>query len=338
MMLKVLGTFLLGILIAIIVNYILKKIERKVIYKTKTKIDDLVFPIFRKTIVYIIIVSTILLTFKLLNVSEDILKIASIFIYGYLVIYLIDNIFKIIAQNVEEKTLRETSIPIISKTIKYSLVVIVVILAIRASGYDITPLLAGMGIAGLAISFAARETLSNIIAGLFIMIDKPFSIGDRIEVRAPQGYATWGEVLDIGFRSIKVRTTDNLIVVIPNSQVINRDIINYTINGPIIRLRIPVMISYESDFKKAEKILLDIARNTNDVLLNPEPKVVFKELADSGILMELRVWINDARKRTYIVSEIIKKILEEFKRHGIEIPYPKREIIIKNSTSNKSIK
>ena len=246
-------------------------------------------------------------------------------------IYLLDNFFKILREKIREKELKERTIPIVSKALKYFLIAILFILAIRVSGYDITPLLAGMGIAGLAISLAARETLSNIIAGLFIMIDKPFSIGDRIEVIAPQGYATWGEVVDIGFRSIKVRTTDNLIIVIPNSQVINRDVINYTINGPVIRLRIPIMISYESDFKKAEEILLKIARENDEVLKNPEPKVVFKELADNGILLELRVWINDVRKRTYVTSEIIKKVLEEFKINGIEIPYPRREIYIKNS-------
>ncbi len=323
---------LTGFILALIINHILKKMERKIAPKTKTKLDDYLFPIVRKILVYIIIVTTILLIFKEINVGENIIKIASVFIYGYLAIYLIDNIFKILNNFIVEKELKEKTIPIISKAIKYSMIIILIILAIRISGYDITPLLAGMGIAGLAISLAARETLSNIIAGLFIMLDKPFSIGDRIEVIAPEGYATWGEVVDIGFRSIKVRTTDNLVIVIPNSQVINRDIINYTINGPIIRLRIPVMISYESDFEKAEEILLKIANENGDVLKKPEPKVVFKELADNGILLELRVWIKDAKKRTYITSDIIKRILEEFKKHGIEIPYPRREIFIREKT------
>ncbi len=119
--------------------------------------------------------------------------------------------------------------PILYKVAQYSVYAFAVILAVGRLGFDVMPFVAGLGVVGLAIGLAAKDTISNIIAGVFIIIDKPFVMGDRIELwSAPKGGATWGDVVDIGLRSTKIRTPDNVMLIIPNSAI------------PEIRVSIPV--------------------------------------------------------------------------------------------------
>lgn len=152
-------------------------------------------------------------------------------------------------------------------------------------------------------------------------------IGDRIELwSAPKGGATLGDVVDIGLRSTKIRTPDNVILIIPNSAIYTRDIINYTTGSPEIRVSIPVGISYESDLSKAEEILNKVAKNTKGV---KDSNVVVKDFGESSIDLELRALIEDARNKGKISSEIRKAIKREFDKEGIEIPYPRRVLIEK---------
>jgi small-conductance mechanosensitive channel len=188
---------------------------------------------------------------------------------------------------------------------------------------------AGLGIVGLAIGLAAKDTIANVIAGISIMIDRPFVVGDRIELwSAPKQAATWGDVMEIGLRSTKIRTTDNILLIIPNSEIARRDIINYTTISQDIRVRIPVGIAYEADAKKAEKIILDIAKNTEGVLKEPASVVVMQAFGASSIDLELRVWIDNARNRKNIMSTLGKGIKKAFDEQGIEIPYPRRHVIL----------
>ena len=106
---------------------------------------------------------------------------------------------------------------------------------------------------GLALSLAAKDTLSNLIAGVLLIMDRPFQVGDRIELwNAPNETGTWGDVIEIGIRATKIRNPDNLVVVVPNNEIMQRDIINYTMSGQDIRLRIPFSVAYESDIERAQ--------------------------------------------------------------------------------------
>jgi hypothetical protein len=130
------------------------------------------------------------------------------------------------------------------------------------------PFIAGAGVAGVAIGFAAKDTLSNLIAGVLLIVDRPFEIGDRIEVwNAPSGSATWGDVIDIGLRATKIRTTDNIVIVIPNNKIMTRDIINYTLISDRIRVRINVGIAYDADVQKARDILVELAKTVGAPVL-----------------------------------------------------------------------
>jgi small-conductance mechanosensitive channel len=208
-----------------------------------------------------------------------------------------------------------------------------VVLALDILGINVMPFVAGAGILGVAIGFAAKDTLSNLIAGVLLIIDRPFEIGDRIEVwSSPSGSASWGDVIDIGLRATKIKTTDNIVCVIPNNEIMKRDIINYTHITADIRVRINIGVSYESDIDKAKKAIIEVARELDWVLDQPSPKVVVRNFGDSSVDLQLRVWIRDARKRMDTISHVTDRVKTAFDREGIEIPYPKRDITIINQS------
>ncbi len=211
-----------------------------------------------------------------------------------------------------------------SATIIYALAVV---MALDFLGVNVMPFIAGAGVASLAIGFAAKDTLSNLIAGVLLLIDRPFEVGDRIEVwSAPKNASTWGDVLDIGLRATKIRTTDNIIIIIPNNEIMTRDIINYTTISEEIRVRIPIGVAYESDVDRAKKVILDIIDEMDWTSSHRPPRVVVRNLGDFFVELQARVWIRDARRRMDTIDYVVDRVKEAFEENGIEIPYPKREI------------
>ncbi|NIP60494.1 MAG: mechanosensitive ion channel, partial [Gemmatimonadetes bacterium] len=234
-----------------------------------------------------------------------------------------------------ETPLDQTALPLLNKIVRFLIVILGVLVALESVGVDVTPLLAGAGVAGLAVSLAAKDTLSNLIAGILLILDRPFQVGDRIELwSAPGETGSWGDVVEIGLRATKIRNPDNLIVVIPNNEIMRRDIVNYTASGSHIRLRLPFGISYTSDTQLAKRLILESAREVEGVKLEPEPAVIVRRFGDSAVDLELRVWIHEARLRRAIGDEITERVKETFDAHGVEIPYPKRDIYIRSGDAS----
>ncbi len=209
-----------------------------------------------------------------------------------------------------------------------------VVLALDVLGINVMPFVAGAGIMGVAVGFAAKDTLSNLIAGILLIIDRPFEIGDRIEVwSAPAGTAKWGDVIDIGLRATKIKTTDNIVVIVPNNEIMKRDIVNYTIFTTKIRVRINIGISYDADIEKAKALIIKVADSADWILKDPAPKVVVRNFGESSVDLQLRVWIKNATKRMDTISFITDNVKSVFDAEKIEIPYPKREITIVNRSA-----
>lgn len=215
------------------------------------------------------------------------------------------------------------------------------LLALDLLGLNIMPFLAGAGVAGIAIGFAAKDTLSNLIAGVLLIIDRPFEIGDRVELwQAPPNSASWGDVIEIGLRATKIKTTDNIIIIIPNNQIMTRDIINYTASDSIIRVRINIGVGYDADIERAKALILEEAQSVEWVLSSPAPKVVVRNFGESAVQLQLRVWLKDARKRRDIISDITDLVKTRFDKEKIAIPFTRRDIRIitdkKPATENKN--
>jgi small-conductance mechanosensitive channel len=166
-----------------------------------------------------------------------------------------------------------------------------------------------------------------------MIIDRPLKVGDRIEVwSAPKNSATWGDVIHIGLRATKIRTTDNIVIIVPNNEIMNRDIINYTAVTDEIRVRIPIGIAYDANIKKAKEIIVKVSLELDWVMKDPAPMVVVRNFGDSSVDLQARVWIRNPRRRMDTISYITDRVKEEFDKEGIEIPYPKRDIYIKKET------
>ena len=235
-----------------------------------------------------------------------------------------------------DTALDETALPMVNRFIRFLVIAVGVLLALPQLGISIAPLLGGAGVLGLALSFAAKDTLSNLIAGVLLIMDRPFKVGDRIELwNAPRETGTWGDVIEIGLRATKIRNPDNLVVVVPNNEIMRRDIINYTMSGDDIRLRIPFSCAYESDIDRAKVLLKEVAHEVKGVKLDPAPIVIVRGFGPSEVNLQLRVWIIEARSRRRIADEITEKAMVAFAGAGVEIPYPKRELYIRGDAGSK---
>jgi small-conductance mechanosensitive channel len=331
---KVLALVVVACLAWVILKRILSSIEKKTEENNFLKIDIQIFDVFRKAVFYglVLVVGTYLIRlFNMLFLENTfhaimIVVLATPAKNGLLI--LLDYVEK----NVIEKTKTKIDDIVFDLLKKFSGAIIyatAVIMALDTLGINVMPFVAGAGVVGIAVGFAAKDTLSNLIAGVLLIIDRPFEVGDRIEVwSAPVGSATWGDVIDIGLRATKIKTTDNIVIIIPNNEIMKRDIVNYTIISTNIRVRINVGVAYDADIEKAKKLVLDVAKAVDWISTSPAPKVVVRNFGESSVDLQLRVWIHDARKRMDTISYLTDKIKTAFDQHGVEIPYPKRDITI----------
>ena len=332
---NVLIILLMGLIIWWIFNYVISHIEKRLGDSSFFKTNDNIFKLIKKaghSVIFILVGVGLINLFHAPSL-ERLFYAAMVLLIASFVNSLVKELLPYLEQRLASKTSTKIDDVIFDLLKRFSAVIIFVtaiIIALDKIGVNIMPFVAGAGVAGIAIGFAAKDTLSNIIAGVLLLIDRPFEVGDRIEVwSAPSNSATWGDVLDVGLRATRIQTTDNIIIVIPNNEIMKRDIINYTTITKEIRVRIPVGIAYDADVKKAKEIICKVGLELEWVMKEPAPKVVVKTFGDSAVNLEARVWIDDPRKRMDTISYITDRVKEEFQKNSIEIPYPKRDIYIK---------
>jgi len=225
---------------------------------------------------------------------------------------------------VTQTTLDEEFLPLIDKLAKIAIFTIGGIIILENFGYDITALVATLGVASLAVALAARETLANMISGFTIMIDRPFRLGDRVQLDSGE----IGDVYEMGLRSLKILTLDHMMVVIPNARVAGNKIINLSYPNPQIRLRLPVGVAYGTDLEKVEAALLEVAKEDSQVLDDPAPAVRFVNFGDSSLDLVLLVYIDSFTDQYDVTDRINRKIKLAFEAGDIEIPFPRRQVIL----------
>jgi small-conductance mechanosensitive channel len=211
----------------------------------------------------------------------------------------------------------------IARIASYVVLVIGLLISAETFGVKLSSLAVVAGALGVGIGFGLQNIVSNFVSGLVILAERPIQIGDRIDL----GNNTVGKVMRIGARATHVLTNDNIMVIVPNSEFISSRVVNWTHIDPRVRLRISVGVSYRSDPHLVEKLLLEIAEGNPGVLKNPVPTVVFKEFGESSLTFELRVWSDDmAHRPGTLESQLNFAIWDKFKEHGIEIPFPQRDL------------
>jgi small-conductance mechanosensitive channel len=189
---------------------------------------------------------------------------------------------------------------------------------------DITPLLASAGILGLAVAFAAKETLANFFGGISIFFDKPYKIGDYVNLESGER----GEVVLIGIRSTRIKTRDDILITIPNSLMANMTIINESAPKQKLRIRIPFGVAYGTDVDQVEEVVMGIAESNRMVVKDPDPRVRFRRFGDSALEFELLCWGNQPAERGLLIHQLNRAIYKRFAEEGIQIPFPQRDLHI----------
>ena len=343
-----LGVVVLAGLLYLVAGWVLRRVERRLAKRTKTDIDDQFVRSLRKAIRLTVVAWAVSqLVGEWMPVAEteavegtDPAIRAQQWVWGVWMVLIFIPVSNFVGQLLRvfegrimarnDTALDETALPMVNRFVRVLVMALGVLLAMSHLGLEIAPLLAGAGVVGLALSLAAKDTLSNLIAGVLLIMDRPFQVGDRIELwNAPNETGTWGDVIEIGIRATKIRNPDNLVVVVPNNEIMQRDIINYTMSGQDIRLRIPFSVAYEADIERAKVLLIQAALEVEGVKPDPKPIVIVRGFGPSEVNLQLRVWILEARNRRRIADEITGIALDGFAREGVEIPYPKRELYIR---------
>ncbi len=220
-----------------------------------------------------------------------------------------------------DEAVRDLIVPLI----RFAILSVGVLMALDQMGFEVRSLIAGLGIAGLAIGLAAQETMANIIAGFAILWDRPFHLGDTVTMAGNQG-----QVSEIGLRSTRLRTFDQREVILPNKDVIQQPIVNHS-RYPAMRIDAPVAVGYGIPLARVREVLLAAARREMPILAEPAPMVLVTALAETGVQVELRVWVqnplNFASSRNRLL-EVAKDALEQaglelaLAQRVLQVPHP----------------
>ncbi|MDH3475546.1 MAG: mechanosensitive ion channel [Rhodospirillales bacterium] len=216
---------------------------------------------------------------------------------------------------------------LISKLFKIVLIVIAIVAALRTVGIDLTAFAVFSGAVGVGVGFGLQKVVSNLISGVILLMDKSVKPGDVIEVGQ-----TYGWIKTLGARYASVVTRDGTEYLIPNEDIITQRVVNWSYSNDAVRLKIPIGISYGSDVRKAIEICQAAPGEVPRALKEPKSVCLLKGFGDSSVDLELRFWINDPRNGvSNVKSQVLLLIWDAFHEHGIEIPFPQRDLHIKSA-------
>jgi small-conductance mechanosensitive channel len=221
---------------------------------------------------------------------------------------------------------RSQTLPLFTNLAAVIIVALGVYFIFQAWEIDMTAWLASAGIIGIAVGFAAKDTLANLSSGVFIMADSPYKLGDYVVIDE----SVRGKITHMGIRSTRLLTRDDVEVTIPNSLMGNSKVINES-GGPHekYRIRISVDVAYGSDLDQVAAIIENIAEAESEVCDIPEPRVRYRAFGQSGLNLELLAWVEEPELRGKVVHLLIMAIYRGLRQEGIEIPYSKQELFIK---------
>ncbi|MBN2040150.1 MAG: mechanosensitive ion channel family protein [Spirochaetes bacterium] len=207
---------------------------------------------------------------------------------------------------------------------KIFIISLIVIVVLSRFDIDVGPFLASIGILGIAIGFAVKDSLANIIGGIFLAIDRSIAAGDMVTIDNDTGI-----IKEVGLRNTKLLTYDNEIIVIPNGELANKRFKNFVLPDPSLRVVVIFSVVYGSDVDRVEAVVLNALKTIDEVLSDPEPQCFFEEMADFSLVFHARFWISDYNARLYKKKEATKVIYKSLNEAGIGIPFPTHTVYLK---------
>jgi small-conductance mechanosensitive channel len=329
-----------AIVIGEIVKLIIRRVGKSIAKRTKTSLDDELIhatetPVLWAIIIVGIFVAALSVTHLALY-RDYILKAASLvgILWGaWLVLRIISALLRWYGTEISGRTatdLDDKYMHIFKRVFNIAVLVLTGMLILGQLGVSITPLIASLGIAGLAVGLALQDTLANFFSGFWIISERAVKIGDYVEI---EGSSVKGIVEDINWRTSRIRTLSNNMNIIPNAKFAQSTVINYQAPTPQMSISIPVSCSYDSDLEKVEAVCIEVGKEivntTPGGVKDSEPAVRYQKYGESSIDFVVWLKIEDPQEQYRVRHEFIKKLKKRFVKEKIEIPFPQRVIHMK---------
>lgn len=249
----------------------------------------------------------------------QLLLLVALTVVTWFVIRTITNLLK---HFILKKTISEPAIQdVIAICLRYIFTALGLIILWQSWGIDVGALALAASVLGVGIGFGLQNIANNFISGLILTLERPIKVGDLIKIDD-----LIGTVKNIGARSTEILTPDHVTIIVPNSQLLANQLINWNHRDSLSRLRIPVGVSYNSDIRRVKTALLCAAKNHSEVLHTPRPQIYFQKFNDSSLDFELLVWIKDPKKQFRITSDLNYLIMSSFRRYNIDVPFPQADV------------
>ncbi len=334
-LLILLGVLLLG---RWIISLILEKILFRITKRTKNNLDNQIlnsarFPIYLLAVV--LALDSAMRRLNFLPEDWDTWLKEGFFVLYFLVGFifswrLVTHLFKWLSEEMSQKTeanLDKQLFPFVQRVVLILLSAIGVITILSHFKVNITAMVTTLGIGSLAVALAAQNALEDTISGFLIMIDQPYRIGDRIELL---DLDTWGDVVDIGLRSTRIRTRDNRMVVIPNSQIGKSLVVNYAYPNDQYRLQIHIGVAYGTDLEKARQVIINAVQQVEGVLPDHPVEALFLEFGDSAMIFRVRWWLESYVDTRRMFDRVNTALYNVLLKENIQLPFPQLDVHIQN--------
>jgi len=328
------STLIIGgsIIAAKITDFVFTVIFKRIVSRTKTSLDNKIIDLLHRPIFYSIIFIGISIAVKTASLPDyidfalvGIFKTATILIW----LYIFTRIFIVSMEWASGRTANQIiqfrTLPLFNNLGKIVIALFGTYFIFLSWNININGILASAGVLGVVLGLAAKDTVANFFAGIFLMADSPFKEGDYILLDTGER----GYVISMGLRSTRFMTRDDIEITIPNSVIASSKIVNES-GGPedIERIRITLLVAYGTDIDEVKELLKSIALKNDNVQNTPEPRVRFREFAESGIKLQLLFWIHKPEIRGRTVDAVNTEIYKQFSQNKISIPYPTMRVIL----------
>ena len=314
-------------------SWLIRSLLPRLVRRTPTAFDEKVLEAIGLNLRWLLVILTLFVATNRLTFLRAAPKVVLRDVYFVLGLWVV---FRIIASllNLAERWYRDRLVrderseldPILTLYVRVGRVVAAVVaisFLLHHFGVNIVAFGAALGVVGLTLSLAARDTISDAIAGFVILGDQPFRTGDRIEI---QGVGTWGDVAEIGLRTTKIRTRDNRMVIVPNSIIGSSQVINYTYPDPRYRIQINLGLNYGTDIELAQQIIVDTVRQVEGALPDKPVDVLYSEMGDETMDFRVRWWIDSYADTLRVTDQVLRALQAALDEAGIQSPDPAQDI------------
>jgi MscS family membrane protein len=339
------GAFIVSILgwlvIGLLFYFVIDPLVHMATKRTRTELDDIMLRILRMPVFLLIVIIGSVTSLEILHIDpktladvETCYHIALIVIGAWISYKIYDEVVLFYAKHFASKSdteLDDVLVPLLEKIGMIFIPIIALMLVFQILGYDVTVLLAGAGFLGIVVGFAAQSTLSNFFAGIQILIDRPFKMGDMLDMNGD-----FYEVRHIGLRSTELLdTNNNQLVIIPNNDMANNKIVNVVMPNRELTITVVVGVSYGSNVELVKEMMLEAYEELPYSNKNKKPAIRLSDFADSSINMKIFIPIDEATNKWKAASDYREILYRKFNKVGVDIPFPQRVVYLKDERTAK---